>query len=79
MNERERVAAAMWKAEADRAAPNVGKRRSPENFAKQSDETRMRWLSLADAAIAALRNGEEKLTDVAPHLAAALRNGEGGE
>ena len=42
----ERVAAAMWSAEAMRAALNVGHTRTPERFAS--------WLCLAEAAIRAL-------------------------
>lgn len=47
----ERVAAAMWKAEAMRAAPNVGKNRTFEAFQKCSEDERERWLGLASAAI----------------------------
>jgi hypothetical protein len=52
--DREHVAFSMWKAEADRAAPNVGKKRTPEGFAVAADQERTRWLKLADAAIRAL-------------------------
>lgn len=52
---REQVAFSMWKAEADRAAPNVGKHRTPQGFAEASDQDRTKWLMLADAAIFALK------------------------
>ena len=52
--DREHVAFALWKAEADRAAPNVGKHRTPRGFAEASDQDRTRWLMLADAAIHAM-------------------------
>ena len=52
--DREHVAFSMWKAEADRAAPNVGKHRTPRGFAEASDQDRTRWLMLADAAIHAM-------------------------
>lgn len=51
----ERVAFAMWKAEADRAAPNVGRNRTAAMFAEASANERDRWLSLARAALAASR------------------------
>ena len=47
----ERVAAAMWKEEAMRAAPNVGKARNLEGFLNESEECRSRWLGLSRAAI----------------------------
>lgn len=47
----ESIAFRMWKAEADRAAPNVGKHRTPEKFAQESAETRSRWLGLAEAVL----------------------------
>lgn len=50
---RETVAFAMWKHEALRAAPNVGRKRTAEDFAGASDAERSKWLGLADAAIAA--------------------------
>lgn len=50
---REIVAFAMWKHEALRAAPNVGRKRTAEDFAGASDAERSKWLGLADAAIAA--------------------------
>ncbi len=56
----EHVAFSMWKAEADRAAPNVGKNRTLEGFADASDQERTKWLMLADAAIKAVRNGERQ-------------------
>lgn len=53
--DREHVAFTMWKAEADRAAPNVGKNRTPEGFAEAAEQERTKWLMLADAAIFALK------------------------
>lgn len=50
----DRVACAMWKADADRAAPNVGRNRTPEMFANELDDTRAKWLGLADAALRAI-------------------------
>ena len=52
--DREQVAFSMWKAEADRAAPNVGKNRIPSGFMVASDAEREKWLGLADAAILAM-------------------------
>ena len=52
--DREHVAFSMWKAEADRAAPNVGKNRTPDGFRDASDADREKWLGLADAAIHAM-------------------------
>ena len=52
--DREQVAFSMWKAEADRAAPNVGKNRIPSGFMVASDADREKWLGLADAAILAM-------------------------
>ena len=51
---REIVAFAMWKQEALRAAPNVGRKRTAEDFAGASDAERSKWLGLADAAIASI-------------------------
>ena len=49
------VGFAMWKAEADRAAPNVGKNRAIENYRYDLDPTsRAKWDQIAQAAIAAL-------------------------
>jgi Lar family restriction alleviation protein len=56
---REHVAFSMWKAEADRAAPNVGKNRTPEGFSSAAEQERDRWLMLADAAIGAIRKGDQ--------------------
>lgn len=47
----ERVAAAMWKAEAMRAAPNVGRNRTLEAFRDSAGEERAKWLGLASAAL----------------------------
>lgn len=54
----ERVAFALWKGEADRAAPNVAKNRTLEAFADESADTRNKWHLMARAAIAAT-NGEQ--------------------
>ena len=55
MNEVEAVGFAMWKAEADRAAQNVGKNRAIENYRYDLDPTsRAKWDQIAQAAIAAL-------------------------
>jgi hypothetical protein len=55
MNEVEAVGFAMWKAEADRAAPNVGKNRTIENYRYDLDPIgRAKWDQIAQAAIAAL-------------------------
>lgn len=65
----ERVAAAMWKAEAvDSGSPeSVAMRRTPEEFAVQADETRAKWHKFARAAIAAMTPQEAakvpRLTD----------------
>jgi len=48
---KETVAFSMWKAEADRAAPNVGKHRTLEGFASASPAERDRWLGLAEVAV----------------------------
>ena len=53
--DREYVAFTMWKAEAARSAPNVGKHRTPRGFAEASNQDRTKWLMLADAAIFALK------------------------
>lgn len=45
-----------WKAEAERAAPNVAKKRTLEGFADESPDTRYKWLHLAKAAIAAMKD-----------------------
>lgn len=54
-DEVEAVGFAMWKAEADRAAPNVGKNRTIENYRYDLDPIgRAKWDQIAQAAIAAL-------------------------
>ena len=53
--DRERVAFAMWKAEADRAAPNVGKNRTLDGFMVAAEAEREKWLGLADAAIRSMK------------------------
>ena len=55
MDEVEAVGYAMWKADADRAAPNVGKNRAIENYRYDLDPiSRAKWDQIAHAAIAAL-------------------------
>jgi hypothetical protein len=51
----ERVAVALWRNDAERAAPNVAKGRTLEAFAEQSEDTRLAWIGAAKAAIAALQ------------------------
>lgn len=53
----EKVAAAMWRAEAmDAGTPeSVVRNRTPEAFAEQAEETRARWHKFARAAIAAMQ------------------------
>lgn len=66
MNEVEAVGFAMWKAEADRAAPNVGKNRAIENYRYDLDPTsRAKWDQIAQAAIAALDAARGKAEPVA--------------
>ena len=52
----EYIAFVLWKAEADRAAPNVGRNRTPEMFAEELETTRQKWFILSSAAIKAIRN-----------------------
>jgi hypothetical protein len=55
MDEVEAVGYAMWKADADRAAPNVGKNRTIENYRYDLDPIgRAKWDQIAQSAIAAL-------------------------
>lgn len=51
----EAVARAMWRAEAEKAAPNVARMRTAEEFSTMAPATRSHWLYLAQAAIAALQ------------------------
>lgn len=51
---REAVAVALWKREAERAAPNVAKGRNAVTFHDQLECEKGKWLGLADAALAAL-------------------------
>jgi len=53
----ERVAHRMWREDAVRAAPTVTKLRTPKAFAEETDELRERWMGLARAALAAMREG----------------------
>jgi len=47
----EGAAIRMWHHEAKRAAPNVAKRRTPEQFWGESADTQERWIGLARAAL----------------------------
>ena len=51
---REKLAFIMWKNDAERAAPNVAKRRTESAFQEQNNDAMARWLIFADAIIAAL-------------------------
>lgn len=55
----EGVAFAMWKHEAMRAAPNVGKNRTREGFKDESKDTRAKWIGLASAAILEITHPEQ--------------------
>jgi len=55
---REACAVALWKREAERAAPNVAKGRNAEAFHDQNEPDKAKWLDLADAAIRALADHE---------------------
>jgi len=59
----ETVAFSMWKAEADRAAPNVGKHRTLEGFASASPAERDRWLGLAEVAMECALNVVAEMVD----------------
>jgi hypothetical protein len=61
----EAVAAAMWKEDAMRAAPNVGIHRTPAEFAAQADPVRDRWRGYAVAALRAVADALPK-SSVAP-------------
>ena len=75
MDEVEAVGFAMWKAEADRAAPNVGKNRAIENYRYDLDPTsRAKWDQIAQAAIAAL---DAARGDQVARVVEWLRNGGG--
>lgn len=50
----ESMAAAMWKEDAMRAAPNVGRHRTPDEFAVQAQPVRDRWHGYARAAMRAV-------------------------
>ena len=66
MDEVEAVGFAMWKAEADRAAPNVGKNRTIENYRYDLDPIgRAKWDQIAQSAIAALDAARGKAEPVA--------------
>lgn len=51
----ERVAVRLWRADAERAAPNVARSRDAEAFKNESTVTREKWIGLASAALAALQ------------------------
>lgn len=56
MTDREKVAAALWRNEAERVDRNTtARRRTLAAFADESEYTRSKWLSAADAAIAAMQ------------------------
>ena len=73
------VAFAMWKAEADRAAPNVGKHRTLEGFASASPAERDRWLGLAEVAVmhalseAAVAEERARHAEIVARLEAKIR------
>lgn len=49
----EAVAVRLWRAEAERAAPNVAAMRTAKAFSDESLATRDKWLGLATAALTA--------------------------
>jgi len=55
---REACAVALWKREAERAAPNVAKGRNAKAFHDQNEPDKAKWLDLADTAIRALDDHE---------------------
>jgi hypothetical protein len=60
----------MWKEDAMRAAPNVGKHRTPDEFAAQANPVRDRWRGYARAALSAIADTVPADVSV---MAAALR------
>ncbi|AGH31439.1 hypothetical protein LOKG_00002 [Loktanella phage pCB2051-A] len=60
----ERMAVAMWKAEAERAGGTKGtiENRTLTNFMNESKDSQMKWRSLATAALAAIRESGLTLT-----------------
>ena len=64
----EAVAFTLWKAEAERAAPNVAKNRTPEQFRDDTrEDERSRWIGLARAAIRVIAPAVlEQAANVAP-------------
>lgn len=58
---RERLAAALWKAQAtDTGTPqSVVDARTPEAFVEESGETRRKWFKMADASLRAIANEEQ--------------------
>lgn len=60
----ERVAAALWRHEAERAAPNVARNRTDEAFAQEAEQVRDRWLGLAAAAIAEIEHEAPPVTEI---------------
>ena len=47
----ERAAVAMWRLEAERAAPSAAARRTHDAFLDHDQQTRDRWIGLANAAL----------------------------
>jgi hypothetical protein len=58
----EQVAFAMWKAEAERAAPNVAKNRTLFGFQEELRETRKKWIWLARAAMPRIEDDTPTVT-----------------
>lgn len=59
----ENIAFRLWKAEVDRASPNVGKHLIPEMFAVCCEEIRARWLGLASAVVTCDPNGAAQIVE----------------
>lgn len=51
---RERIAHAMWRQQAERAAPSIARWRTPEAFRDADPQLRNEWLGYADAALAVI-------------------------
>ena len=68
----EAMAFALWKADADRAAPNVGKDRTLEGFRDLLEKEQQKWIGLATAAYQALRNTLVPAGWLCEHPAAAV-------
>jgi len=70
----ERVAFSMWKAEAMRAAPNVGKHRTIQQFREELPWTKEKWLGLSRAAIAAMPTPDATRAETTAQVVAWLNN-----